>query len=319
MFLHVPFPSRDLVETIPWRHELLDAMLDFDLVGFHTERWLRNFLDASRGDPELAVDGASISDGRRTTAVGCFPIPIDSGAFSVWTEEAADVAGLRAALGQRRLLLGVDRLDYAKGIPERLIAFERLLDRVPGWRGQISFVQISVPSRAEIPDYAELKQRVENLVGRINGKYGEADWVPVRYLYRSYDHLTLAQLYRLADVALVTPLRDGMNLVAKEFVAAQDDAAPGVLVLSRFAGAAEELADAVLTNPFHPDGLADDIDRALRMPREERITRQLRLRDALERGGTPHAWASAFLGQLAARTVHDVDDRPATSDLVRRI
>ncbi|MEO7096982.1 MAG: trehalose-6-phosphate synthase, partial [Polyangiales bacterium] len=177
------------------------------------------------------------------------------------------------------------------------LGFERLLETRPEWRGQVAFVQISVPSREDVPEYAELRQRVENLVGRINGRFGEADWVPVRYLYRSYDHHVLAQLYRAADVALVTPLRDGLNLVAKEFVAAQDPEHPGVLVLSRFAGAAAELVDAVITNPYHPDGLAADIDRALRMDTTERIRRQQRL-GATIADKTPERWAAAFLDHL---------------------
>ncbi|MEO8699363.1 MAG: trehalose-phosphatase [Kofleriaceae bacterium] len=284
LFLHTPFPARDQFSTIPWRAELLAGLHAFDLVGFHTQQWADNFR-------EVAGDA---------TQVGVFPIAIDPAPFAIQEPEATDVMGLRGALGTRRLLLGVDRLDHTKGIPERLVAFEHLLEHYPAYRGEISFVQVSVPSRAEIPEYAELRQRVEKLVGRINGRYGEADWVPVRYLYRSYDHAVLAQLYRLADVALVTPLRDGMNLVAKEFVVSQDPGAPGVLVLSQYAGAAIELDQAVLTNPFHRDGMAADIDRALQMPAAERVSRHAMLLDKLRKGGTPHTWAAGFLAALAA-------------------
>ncbi len=205
LFLHIPFPPLELLETMPWHRELVAAMQEFDLVGFHTERWAANFRTAV----------AALGNGHAAPRVGVFPIPIDSSPFVARTPEAPDVAGLRAALGSRRLLLGVDRLDYSKGIPERLAGFQRMLERYPEWRGQVSFVQVSVPSRAEIPDYSELRHRVEKMVGTINGLFGEADWVPVRYLYRSYDQSVLAQLYRLADVGLVTSLRDGMNLVAK--------------------------------------------------------------------------------------------------------
>ncbi len=293
LFLHTPFPPLELLETMPWHRELIAAMQEFDLVGFHTERWAANF--------RTAVD--SVESVHASPRVGVFPIPIDSSPFLARTAESSDVAGLRAALGSRRLLLGVDRLDYSKGIPERLAGYQRMLERYPEWRGQVSFVQVSVPSRAEIPEYSELRDRIEKMVGTINGQFGEADWVPVRYLYRSYDQPVLAQLYRLADVALVTPLRDGMNLVAKEFLASQDDARPGVLVLSRFAGAAAELGDAVLTNPFHPDGLAADIDRALRMPEPERVARHGRMIQAIRRS-TPQQWSSEFLKDLAgaART-----------------
>jgi len=290
LFLHIPFPHPDLFDTLPWAADITRAMLDFDLLGFHTEHWADNFRACvaarwpSRRLPEIAV----------------LPIGVDPVAFQPDTGEIdRDIAGLRAVLGDRRMILGVDRLDYAKGIPERLMAFERLLEKEPGWRGKVSFVQVSVPSRSDVPEYAELRQRVENLVGRVNGRFGEADWVPVRYLYRSYDHRVLTQLYRLADVGLVTPLRDGLNLVAKEFVVAQDPANPGVLVLSKFAGAAAELTDAVLTNPFHPDGLASDIDLALRMDPRERQRRHALLAAKLA-DQTPQAWAAAFLDRLSS-------------------
>jgi alpha,alpha-trehalose-phosphate synthase [UDP-forming] len=295
LFLHIPFPPRDLFDTLPWANELIGAMLAFDLIGFHTSQWAENFRDTARMRarnrvlPEIAV----------------LPIGVDPQTFAPnGAPDGPEVAGLRAALGQRRMILGVDRLDHAKGIPERLLAFECLLETKPEWQGKICFVQISVPSREDIPEYAELRHRVEMLVGRINGRFGEANWVPVRYLYRSYDHSVLAQLYRAADVALVTPLRDGLNLVAKEFVIAQDPMNPGVLVLSKFAGAAVELSDAVITNPYHPDGLAYDLDLALRMTPIERHERYGKLTAALA-GKTPQGWAAAFLDRLlsTARSV----------------
>jgi alpha,alpha-trehalose-phosphate synthase [UDP-forming]/trehalose-phosphatase len=288
LFLHIPFPSRDLFDMLPWADEIVQAMLEFDLLGFHTEQWAQNFRDCARDR----------LGGRKLPEIAVLPIGIDPRAFAPTNEPVdREVAGLQAVLGPRRMILGVDRLDYAKGIPERLTAFERLLEGKPEWRGQIAFVQISVPSRADVPEYAELRQQVENLVGRINGRFGEADWVPVRYLYRSYDHRVLAQLFRAADVALVTPLRDGLNLVAKEFVAAQDPDRPGVLVLSKFAGAAAELRDAVITNPFHPDGLAGDLDRALRMDAAERKRRHALLSAAIA-DRTPQRWAAVFLDRL---------------------
>jgi alpha,alpha-trehalose-phosphate synthase [UDP-forming] len=294
LFLHIPFPPRDLFDTLPWADELIAAMCAYDLVGFHTEQWAANFRHCAR----TRVRDSGLPD------VAVLPIGVDADAFAPAPGPAdPDVTGLQAALGHRRLVLGVDRLDYSKGIPERLQAFERLLEIAPRWRGQISFVQISVPSRETVPEYAELRRRVEMLVGRINGRFGEADWVPVRYLYRSYDHGVLAQLYRAADLALVTPLRDGLNLVAKEFVVAQDPARPGVLVLSKFAGAAAELVDAVLTNPYHIDGLAADIDRALRMTPFERAARHARLTATLA-GKTPQRWAAAFLDRLLGTISH---------------
>jgi trehalose 6-phosphate synthase len=295
LFLHTPFPPRDLFDTLPWANELIGAMLAFDLIGFHTSQWADNFRDTARVHAR----------GRALPEIAVLPIGVDPQAFApTGAPDDPEVAGLRAALGHRRMILGVDRLDYAKGIPERLLAFECLLENKPEWRRQICFVQISVPSREDIPEYAELRHRVEMLVGRINGRFGEANWVPVRYLYRSYDHSLLAQLYRAADVALVTPLRDGLNLVAKEFVVAQDPDNPGVLVLSKFAGAAVELGDAVITNPYHPEGLACDLDLALRMTPPERHERHRKLMAALA-GKTPQGWAAAFYDRLlsTARSV----------------
>jgi alpha,alpha-trehalose-phosphate synthase [UDP-forming]/trehalose-phosphatase len=302
LFIHVPFPPRDLFETLPWASELLEGMLDFDLIGFQTRRWADNFLACVRGLLDRTVEDGVVRGGGRAARVGAFPIGIDPAAFVSGAEEvdAADVARLLETLGDRSLVLGVDRLDYSKGIPERLEAFARVLELHPELRGKVSFVQVSVPSRADVPEYAELRRRVENLVGRINGLYGEADWVPVRYLYRSYDHRVLAQLYRAADVALVTPLRDGMNLVAKEYVASQDDADPGVLLLSKFAGASEDMRAAVLTNPYHREGMAADLVRALEMPLAERTSRQHELRAVVDRTAATD-WAERFLGALAER------------------
>ncbi|HEU0030325.1 MAG TPA: HAD-IIB family hydrolase [Kofleriaceae bacterium] len=292
LFLHVPFPAPDVLETLPWADELLLAMTQYDLLGFHTEQWADNFRNGLRALQARTPRSLAVP------SIGVLPIGVDPLSFRAVDDTLdREILGLRAALGTRRMILGVDRLDYSKGIPHRLRAFDRLLEQYPEWRGQVSFVQVSVPSRIEVPEYAELRHEVETLVGRINGRYGEADWVPVRYLYRSYDHRVLAQLYRTADVALVTPLRDGMNLVAKEFVAAQDVESPGVLVLSRFAGAAAELTEAVLTNPYHPDGLAADIDRALRMPIEERLSRHGSLARTLL-DSTPQRWAGMFMSRL---------------------
>ena len=297
MFLHTPFPGRDVLDTLPWTGEIVDAMLDFDLLGFQTQPSAVAFLAAA----------STVRRGPRSAEVGVFPATIDPQPFRKQTEEVREVAGLRKVLRNSRLILGVDRLDYSKGIPERLEAYERMLEASPQWRKQVTFLQVSVPSRAEIPDYAELRERVEGTVGRINGRFGETDWVPVRYLYRSYDHDVLAQLYRLADVALVTPLRDGMNLVAKEFVAAQDPAKPGVLVLSQYAGAAETLPSALITNPFHPEGLAADLDRALQMPLTERLERHRTMLGALEREGDAKMWAQRFLDRLAPHRLHSIN------------
>jgi trehalose 6-phosphate synthase len=292
-YLHVPFPAVDIFETMPWAPEVMSALLDYDRIGLQAQRHAENFVATARA--LLGSDGET----RAKERVRVVPVGIDPDRFAEHAATAPDgeTVGVEAMLGGRQLILGVDRLDYSKGIPERLEAFARLLERFPEWRNQVSFVQVSVPTRAEVPEYAELRGRVEALVGRINGTFGEADWVPVRYLYRSYDQATLARLYRKAAVGLVTPLRDGMNLVAKEYVAAQDQEDPGVLVLSRFAGAAEHMTLAVMTNPYHADGLAADLDAALRMPREERVTRHGALR-AIVWKDTAAAWAAGFLDAL---------------------
>jgi alpha,alpha-trehalose-phosphate synthase [UDP-forming]/trehalose-phosphatase len=294
-YLHVPFPSLDDFEVMPWAAEVLSALLDYDLIGLQSQRWRDNFVSTvrallgseaeARARERCRVIGVGIDPDRFADAAISPPAdPSESGSFDV-------------SLAGRKLILGVDRLDYSKGIPERLEGFARLLERFPEWRGKVSFVQVSVPTRSEVPDYAELRSRVELLVGRINGAFGEADWTPVRYLYRSYDQATLARLYRSAAVGLVTPLRDGMNLVAKEYVAAQNPDDPGVLLLSRFCGAAEQMTLALLTNPYHADGVASDLDRALRMPRDERITRNTALRAGVWQD-TASAWAKAFLDAL---------------------
>jgi trehalose 6-phosphate synthase len=294
-YLHVPFPPLDVFETMPWASDVLAALLEFDLIGLQATRWSDNLLYTVRGllGPE--------AESRARDKVRVVPVGIDPDRFAASAAEAessaAELGAFEAMLGERKLLLGVDRLDYSKGIPERLEAFAHLLEHYPAWRGKVSFIQVSVPTRSEVAEYAELRSRVEALVGRINGAYGEADWVPVRYLYRSYDQAMLARLYRLAAVGLVTPLKDGLNLVAKEYVAAQDAADPGVLVLSRFCGAAERLTMARLTNPYHADGVAADLDAALQMPREERIARYEALRSVVWTD-TASAWARGFLDAL---------------------
>ncbi|HEU4734567.1 MAG TPA: trehalose-phosphatase [Kofleriaceae bacterium] len=294
-YLHVPFPSLDNFETMPWAAEVMAGLLDYNLIGLQSQRWHDNFIQTARG--LLGTEAETRArDHCRVIPVGIDPARFADAAATQPTEPS-ELGSFDPILRGRKLILGVDRLDYSKGIPERLEAFARLLERFPEWRGKVSFVQVSVPTRSEVPDYAELRSRVESLVGRINGAFGEADWTPVRYLYRSYDQATLARLYRLAAVGLVTPLRDGMNLVAKEYVAAQDEADPGVLVLSKFCGAAERMTLALLTNPYHVDGVAADLDAALRMPRDERVSRNAALRACVWQD-TASAWATSFLATL---------------------
>ncbi len=300
-FLHIPFPSLDMFSMIPWASQILEALLDFDLLGFHTPQHVANFLACASAMLPAKVADDVIHHRGHSTHVAAMPIGILPDSFQETPEPAVveEVEGLMRSLGNSKLVLGVDRLDYTKGIPERLIAFGKLLDKFPEWRGKVSLVQVSVPSRADVPLYAEQRATIESIVGRINGELGEAAWVPIRYLYRSYGKSQLTQLYRAASVGYVTPLRDGMNLVAKEYVAAQDAENPGVLMLSQFAGAAVEMRDAVLTNPYHADGMARDLDRSLRMGLDERKTRHAKLLASVQRSNAV-TWAEGFLDALGA-------------------
>jgi alpha,alpha-trehalose-phosphate synthase [UDP-forming]/trehalose-phosphatase len=301
LFQHIPFPGPEIFFLLPWADAVLEAMLAFDLVGFHTSGYVDNFLRCMAHLPGARVEGRVVLRGARRVRAGAFPLGIIPGDFREPADAAPsdDVSGLMRAIGSAKMVLGVDRLDYTKGIPERISAFGSLLEQFDGWRRNACLVQVSVPSRADIPVYAEQRGRVENIVGRINGDYGEADWVPIRYLYRSYGRSQLAQLYRAAHVGYVTPLRDGMNLVAKEYVAAQDPAQPGVLLLSRFAGAADELKEALLTNPWDAEGTARALNEALTMPLDERRRRHASLLAVIS-GTTALTWAQDFLGALAA-------------------
>ncbi|UJR80835.1 trehalose-phosphatase [Sandaracinus amylolyticus] len=301
LFLHIPFPALDLFETIPWSRALMDGMLAFDLVGFHTRRYAQSFVRCAEELARATATASGVRVDGREVRVGVFPLGIDAAPFEeIDAASEGEIAELQVALRGRKLVLGVDRLDYTKGIVERLDAFGRMLELHPEWRGRVSMLQVAVPSRADVPEYAEQRRAIETLVGRINGEHGEAHWMPVRYVYRSYGRGQLAALYRAADVGYVTPLRDGMNLVAKEYVAAQDPTSPGVLLLSRFAGAADELEGAILTNPHDRDGMARDLVRALEMPVEERIARHAPMLERVRRS-TPEVWADAFLRELERR------------------
>lgn len=301
LFLHVPFPGVDIFSLFPWAEELLAAMLEMDLLGFHTARYAANFRQCAEELLGARCEGDTVVHAGRRTRLGAFPIGIIPESFQEPAAPAAveEVEGLMRDIAPSRLILGVDRLDYTKGIPERLAAFGRFLELYPEWRGRVCLVQISVPSRADVQEYADERARVESIVGRINGEFGEAQWVPIRYLYRSYGREHLSLLYRAADVGYVTALRDGMNLVAKEYVAAQDPERPGVLLLSKFAGAAVELREALLTNPWDRDGMAHDLNLALQMGAVERCARHSALLATVAKT-TALTWADDFLAALDA-------------------
>ena len=302
-FLHTPLPPHALLAMLPHHRDLLATLADYDLVGVQTAADLQSVHDYFARESGARIDGdyLLLSDGRRFRA-GAFPISIDTAAIARQAGDAADSASTRnlvASLQERALAIGVDRLDYSKGLPERFEAFGRFLDKRSEARRRISMMQIAPLSREDVPEYRRLRTRLEQIAGAVNGRHAEPDWVPIRYIYRSYQQATLAGYYRIARVGLVTPLRDGMNLVAKEFVAAQPAEDPGVLVLSRFAGAADELAEALLVNPHDRDDTADAIETAMAMPLAERRERWRAMMDTLERDDIA-AWRHGFLAALEA-------------------
>ena len=294
-FLHTPFPAFDLYRTLPWYREILRGLLASDLIGFHVDGYARNFLDCAERLLRVRVDHSSglVGFGERTVQVGVFPLGID---FDRFEARALEVS--RGEPIGEQLVLGIDRLDYTKGIPERIRAFERLLEQYPEHREKVVLLQLAVPSRDQVSEYQQLKRQIDELVGHVNGRFGTATWSPIRYLYRSVSQERLAALYRDADVALITPLRDGMNLVAKEFVASQVDR-PGVLVLSRLAGAAETMHEAIHVNPYNLDDMVASLHRALTMDEDERRERLVGLRRR-ERKANVEAWVQAFLGAAYA-------------------
>jgi trehalose 6-phosphate synthase/phosphatase len=300
-FLHIPFPAFEVFRLLPWRRRLLTGLLGADLIGVHTSDYARHCVTALEHLMHLEFHhGASEFLGRRVQ-VTAFPMGIDADHFAaLGSSEQVEqrVASIRTEAGDRRLLLGVDRLDYTKGIPRRLLAFDRLLQRRSDWRESVRFVQVAVPSRGEVENYRAFHREVNELVGRINGRSSTIASVPVHYIHRSVPEAELAALYRAADAMVVTPLRDGMNLVAKEFVASRVDE-DGVLILSEFAGAAEELREALVVNPYDLDVVADAMERALTMPRSERLLRMQALRQRVA-AFTVHDWVARFLGALQA-------------------
>ena len=300
LFLHVPFPSANIFGIVPWSRSILESLLYYDVVGVQATRSLRDLRDTLQQDLQGSVVGDSFIYSGRQVRLGAYPVGIDPEAFRNWAVEAGSVSGAgrvqRLPSGQKTVL-GVDRLDYTKGVPHRLRAFESLLRHYPSVRGRVSLVQVSSPSRTQVPEYLEEKRQVERLVGEINGQYSGRDWIPIRYLYRSYSQRDIAQLYRDVDVCLVTPLRDGMNLVAKEFVASQTDD-PGVLVLSKFTGAAESLQDALVVNPYDTDGTARAIHEGLTMGKAARQQRWQALADRVWTQ-TAGKWCDDFQADLA--------------------
>jgi trehalose 6-phosphate synthase len=301
-FLHVPWPAYQLFVTLPGHLKLVEAMFEYDLVGFQTEDYRQAFEEyvMAEADGEKVADDVFKAFGR-TVRIGAFPIGIDAKDFGrlLKTSRARRMRDLMTACTVfRHLIVGVDRLDYSKGLEERFTGFERYLDANPDMRREVLMLQIAPVSRESVEAYQEIRARLDALSGRINGEFADVDWNPFRYVNKNYRRDELAGIYAAARVGLVTPLRDGMNLVAKEFVAAQNPDEPGVLILSRFAGAARQMGEALLVNPNSPEEIAEALKRSLAMERPERIRRWRALFDNVRREDVT-AWRDAFVGALA--------------------
>jgi len=274
-FLHTPWPARQLLVTLPHHRRLVESMFDFDLLGFQTREWLGLF----QRYVEVEAGGKVRADGRveafgRSVQTGAFPIGIDVDGFLAARDSPLGrrtYDRMSASAAFRSMIVGVDRLDYSKGLEQRLLGYEQFLEDNPELRGEVFLLQVTPISRDEVDTYQDMRVRLEALAGRVNGAYADMDWQPIRYLNRTFRRDQLAGIYRAAKAGLVTHMSDGMNLVAKEYVAAQDPEDPGVLILSRFAGAAEQMGEALLVNPFSREELSEAIQKALTMPREERI------------------------------------------------
>jgi trehalose 6-phosphate synthase/phosphatase len=315
-FLHIPFPPLDIFLKLPWRFEILHGLLNYDMLGFQTVRDTRNFVHCVR----TLLRDASIS-GRRSsylieqpgnrTVVGSFPIGIDAHhfearAFSDEVRRATQITHDR--LPNMKMILGIDRLDYTKGLPERLVAFQNALRRYPDLLGTVTLIQVVIPSREDVPEYQGLRATVERLVGEINGEFTQPGWIPIHYLYRSLDQTELFAYYRMSEICLITPLKDGMNLVSKEYCACNVDG-DGVLILSEFAGSAAQLhRGAIMVNPHDIEGMADAIRQAVIMPLSERRARMRRLR-AVTRREDIFWWTDSFLRAAISKRL---DDFPVT-------
>ncbi len=312
-FLHVPFPPPEILTSLPNHERLIPLLLEYDVVGFQTDsnsgNFIRYLISECNSTKEMRVFETA---GRQTTLnvnghqtkIGSFPVGIEPRAFERLARRNVRsplVKDLVTSLGTRALVIGVDRLDYSKGLIQRLDAFDLFLANHPDWIGKVTYLQIAPKNRSAIPEYADLEQAANSAAGRINGKYGEVSWTPIRYVNRVYSRSALAGLYRTARVGLVTPLRDGMNLVAKEYVAAQDPEDPGVLILSQFAGAAIDLRRALLVNPYDAESVANALAQALAMPLKERRARHQALL-AVVSDYDVERWQREFLTALRGET-----------------
>ncbi len=298
-FLHIPFPSYEVFRLLPWRKALLEGVLGADLIGFHTFDYMRHFLSAVTRICGFNNTHGQIETQDRTIVADAFPMGIDYGKYA---EAAASAIvkkrelQFRQSFGKQRIILSIDRLDYTKGIAQRLEAFEKFLIKYPGFIEKVTLLMLVVPSRDQVPQYQQLKEQVDEMVGRINARFRTISWTPIQYFYRSFPLESLSALYRIADVALVTPMRDGMNLVAKEYIASRTDNT-GVLILSEMAGAAIELSEALLINPNDMDQMVESLEQALTMPAEEQEVHIKTMRKTVKRYNVHH-WVKLFMCRL---------------------
>ena len=311
-FLHIPFPPYDVFRLLPWHREILMGMLGADLIGFHTYDYARAFLGSVLRDLGLDNRIGTIVSGHRAVQVDVFPLGIDVAKFnstSIGPSAARSIARLRKGLEPSKLLFSISRLDYTKGIPEALDAFGRFLELHPEWRRKITYLLAVVPSRERVAEYARLKRAIDERVGRINSRYSTIAWSPIRYVYRQLDFDELIALYRVSDVAIVTPLRDGMNLIAKEYVASKQEPR-GVLILSEMAGASKEMREALIVNPNDVEDVVGAIHRALTMPLEDQASRIRAMQERLRRYDA-RTWAMRFLERLddAVRLSEDLTSK----------
>ena len=300
-FLHIPWPAHQLMVTLPGHQKLVQSLFDYDLVGFQTPDYRQAFEEYVLTEAKGVMVSSDLRAFGRTVKVGAFPIGVDAAEFAQMAKSERAWRTYNVMMAHtafRSLIVGVDRLDYSKGLEERFAGFEHFLAANPDVRREVLFLQIAPVSREGVEAYQEIRARLDSLSGRINGEYADIDWNPVRYVNKNYRRDELAGVYRAARVGLVTPLRDGMNLVAKEFVAAQDPEDPGVLILSRFAGAADQLKQALMVNPNSPEEIAEALKRALAMELPERIERWAQMFETVTRDDVS-AWRDAYVGALA--------------------
>ncbi|MCO6479406.1 MAG: bifunctional alpha,alpha-trehalose-phosphate synthase (UDP-forming)/trehalose-phosphatase [Phaeodactylibacter sp.] len=298
-FLHIPFPSYEVFRILPWRKQILEGVLGADQIGFHTFGYMRHFLSAVYRICGYEHHFGKLTVDNRLVNADVFPMGIDYEKYAHPDPKPQDGNGplkIRELAEKQKLVISIDRLDYSKGIPQRILAFARFLQDNPQYQGKVTLVMIVVPSRANVSQYQELKEEIDNLVGKINGEYSSFDWAPIHYFYRSLDFPELTTLYQEADIALITPLRDGMNLVAKEYVASKEDSKKGVLILSEMAGASNELMEAIIVNPQDRQDITDALLQALEMEEAEQRRRLQKMQDRIRKNDVRH-WAVTFINE----------------------